>query len=116
MIGPPPPVVPGSVREQLAALALAAAQATPGVLGVAGQQATTVGSEALRGVVAVAGPSGCYDIDLFLRADLVALHPLGERVRERVRAAIDRAGLLDHLGTLGVAFLEIGPESITQGQ
>ncbi len=115
MVNSLPPVVPGSVREQLAALALAAAQATPGVLGVAGQQATTVGSEALRGVVAVAGPSGRYDVDLFLRADLVALHPLGERVRERVRAATDRAGLLDYLGTLGVSFLEIGAELITPG-
>jgi hypothetical protein len=102
-----PPLV--SERERLAELALAAALATPGVLGVAGEHATSSAAGPLRGVVAAAGAAERYDIDLFLRADLVPLHALAELVRTRVRSAAERSGARERIGTLGISFLEIGP-------
>jgi hypothetical protein len=54
--------------------------------------------ERLEGVVCVAAPEGGYEVSLRLVAGLVALHPLGERVR----AAVIRVARFAGIGLAGV--------------
>ena len=81
-----------SDRIRLARAALTAALRVPGVLepdaGSHGAFVTeTRRGERLRGVVCDAAPSDGYDVSLRLVCGLVALHPLGERIRAAVLRA-----------------------------
>jgi hypothetical protein len=86
-----------SERVRLARVALTAALGTPGVRATASAEGTLVTETAsgalLHGVSCVAARSGGYDVSLGLVCDLVALHPLGERIREAVLCAAAIAGL-----------------------
>ena len=50
-------------------------------------------TERLTGVSCVAAPGGGYDVSLRLVAGLVALHPLGDRVRTAVMQSATVAGV-----------------------
>jgi hypothetical protein len=87
-----------SERVRLARLVLAAAFAVPGVLGAdAGPQGAfvteTAAGDRLPGVSCVAASPGGYDVSLRLVCGLVALYPLGERIRTAVMRAATLAGV-----------------------
>ena len=100
-----------SVRLRLAALARAAALATPGVValdaGRAGMRMTA--SEGLRvdGVVCAALPDGRYQVSVHLVAAMVALRPLADAVRARVERDVAIAGLAEWLGPVDVAVEDV---------
>jgi hypothetical protein len=84
-----------SERVELARAALAAAFGVPGVLGAdVGPNGTfvteTATGERLPGVSCVAASPDGYDVSLRLVCGLVALYPLGERIR----TAVLRSGVL----------------------
>lgn len=101
----------GSVRVQLARVALDAALAVDGVLapdaGPGGHHVTVSGATILRGVGVAAEPQGRYSVDLGLSVRLVPLPALAEAVRERVTRAVRLAGLSEVLGTTNVAFHDL---------
>jgi hypothetical protein len=87
-----------SERVRLARAAHQTALRVPGVHGADGGPtgAFVTGAddgERLEGVRCVAAPEGGYDVSLRLMADVVALHPLGERVRAAVESAATHAGI-----------------------
>jgi hypothetical protein len=92
---------PGHVESDRVRLARAARQAALTVPGVraadAGPAGTCVtgagGGERLVGVTCIAASDGGYEVSLCLVADLVALHPLGERVRASVHRVATFAGI-----------------------
>ena len=93
-----------SDRVRLARVAIAAALKVPGVLGAeAGPNGAfvteTALGERLRGVICVAAPSDGYDVSLRLVCGLVALHPLGERIR----AAVLRSATIAEITVQSVA-------------
>ncbi len=68
---------------------------------------------ALEGVAAFPDPSGHgYGIDLWLRAEAVELHALGDRVRDAVGHAARDAGLGDALGAIAVHIVDIDLEGL----
>jgi hypothetical protein len=101
-----------SDRVRLARAARQAALTVRGVramdAGPAGTFMTGVGDgERLPGVTCVAAPEGGYEVSLRLVAGLVALRPLGERVRAAVVrvasfAGIELAGVTVHFVDLSV--------------
>lgn len=98
-------------RAELARVARSAALAVPGVLaanpGPEGRYLTTYADAPIDGVVAAAQGEGRFSVDLFLTGGLVALHPLGEQVREAVAVAARKADLADRLGDVTVTFLDV---------
>jgi hypothetical protein len=87
-----------SDRVRLARAARQAALAVRGVramdAGSAGTFTTGAGDgERLDGVTCIAAPEGGYEVSLSLVAGLVALHPLGERVRAAVVRVASFAGI-----------------------
>jgi len=96
---------------RMAAAALSAALGVAGVVrghdGGDGRYVTAVGEEVLPGVVVAAEGAGGYGVDLYLTAALVALPPLGERVREAVVGGVESAGLERALGPVSVTFLSV---------
>ena len=86
----------GSPRTLLEAVARSGALSTPGVAGLAGSEVVVVAQDAQR-----------YAVDLELRAKLVPLAALIERVEARVRAAATTAGVGDQLGELTVRVVDI---------
>ncbi len=106
-----------SARVELARVALGAATAVEGVVaGNPGQTEAYVtpdGERRLVGVVAVAERGGRYSVDLCLTARLVPLHELGARVAERVRKAVDAAGMAERLGALHVTIADVEAEGAT---
>jgi len=102
----------GTVRTRLAAVALEAAAGVDGVVGGdAGPNrlhVTESGSGGpLAGVRAVAEPDGGYAVDLGLRAGLVPLEALADRVRLAVHGAAGAAGLGGELGPISVTFHDV---------
>jgi len=96
-------------------LARAARQAALAVRGVRAMDAGFSGTfmtgggdgERLYGVTCIAVPEGGYEVSLRLVAGLVALHPLGERVRSAVVrvasfAGIELADVTVHFASLSV--------------
>lgn len=100
-----------SPRTGLARVALEAAVAVDGVAagnaGPTGQYVTSWGGVRLAGVVATAQGAGCFSVDLFLTAELVPLHELGECLLVVVGEAVREAGLGDRLGNVSVSFLDV---------
>jgi hypothetical protein len=111
----PSPFTPiESDRVRLARTALAAALGVPGVVGVdSGADGAfvteTARGERLPGVTCVAAPGGGYDVSLRVIAGLVALHPLGDRVRTAVVRASAVAGVV--VRAVSVHFAEIAAAS-----
>lgn len=97
----------GSVRFDLARLALAGALATPGVVraeaGRTGLWVTEERGDRLEGVTVAALAGGRYEVVLHLVTSMTPLVPLTEQVRARVVRAVARAGLPDALGPVHVA-------------
>ncbi|MDQ6750154.1 MAG: hypothetical protein M3Z33_05295 [Actinomycetota bacterium] len=102
---------PASPRLQIAQLAADAAAAVPGVVGLQsgplGLRMTGGAGRRIDGVVVVALPDGRYDVDLHLVCELIALRPLGERVRAAVHTATAADGLGEALGPVYVHIEEI---------
>jgi hypothetical protein len=97
-------------------LARAARQAALTVRGVRAMDAGTTGTfmtgagdgERLYGVTCIAAPEGGYEVSLRLVAGLVALHPLGERVRAAVVRVASFAGI--ELADVTVHFADLSAE------
>lgn len=113
---PPPLSVPAStaaptVRVRLGELAATAALSVKGVSAMApdprGVHKTPAAGGELTGVGAAATAGGRYEVNLHLRAELVPLHPLAERVRESVQRAASRAYLAAALGPVSVFFEDL---------
>ena len=100
---------PASTRLQLAGLALDAALTVAGVVGAAGalESATATARDRVPGVVVVALKDGRYDVTLHLIAEVVPLHDLADRIRERVIRAATIAGLDPALGPVTVVFEDV---------
>lgn len=101
-----------TVRTRIAGIALQAALAVDGVVaGDAGPHRlhVTVGGPGgpLVGVRAVAEPGGGYGVDLGIRAGLVPLAALADRLRAAVREAAAAAGLVGELGPVSVTFHDV---------
>ena len=64
--------------------------------------------ERLQGVTCIAAPDGGYEVSLRLVAGLVALHPLGERVRAAVVRVASFAGI--ELAGVTVHFVDLTAE------
>lgn len=108
--GAPPERAP-SPRLQLARLSLEAALAVRGVVGAhsgpVALRATVEGRERVAGVVVAAIGGGRFSVELHLVGGLVPLHPLAERVRDRVERAAAKAGLRDALGPVDITFEDV---------
>jgi len=108
-----------STRVLIARLALDAALALDGVAGPEagpGRVWTTpAGSERLDGVVVTAVPGGRYGVTLHLVCELVPLHPLADRIRERLARAVTATGLEEALGPVDIAFEDVAPEPAGSG-
>jgi hypothetical protein len=102
-----------SDRIRLARVALTAALGMPGVLAAqAGPLGTPVtetsAGERLEGVSCVAAPAGGYDVSLRIICGLVALQPLGERIRAAVMRAAAIAGIT--VQSVSVHFADLAVE------
>jgi hypothetical protein len=102
-----------SDRVRLAGVALTAALGVPGVLAAQtdplGTRVTeTSAGERLEGVSCVAAPGVGYDVLLRLICGLVALQPLGERIRAAVMRAAAIAGIT--VQSVSVYFAELAVE------
>lgn len=98
-----------SDRVRLAALAVEAALRVKGVVeahapAIGGTSTHGSGGARVHGVSVVVGASGRYDVSLHLVARAVPLHPVADRVRDRVSGAARRAGLGERLGPVDVRF------------
>lgn len=107
------PALAESDRVALARTARRAALSVPGVRGTdagpAGTFVTGAGDgERLEGIACAAAPEGGYEVSLRLTADLVALYPLGERVRAAVRGVANHAGI--KLASVSVHFADLAVE------
>jgi hypothetical protein len=97
----PPASPPHAVESERVRLARAARQAALTVRGVRGTDAGPAGlfftaaggGERLEGVTCIAAPEGGYEVSLRLVVGLVALGPLGERVRAAVSRVASFAGI-----------------------
>jgi hypothetical protein len=99
------------VRLRLAALARAAALATPGVVeldaGRAGMRMTASEGMRVDGVVCAALADGRYQLSVHLVGAMVSLRPLADAVRARVERDVAIAGLADQLGPVDVAVEDV---------
>ena len=120
MSAPPTLVVPGSDRVRLAALAIGAATGVDGVdaadAGPRVVHVTSSGDAVVVGALVVAEPGGRYSIDLGLRAELVPLAALAERVRARVTRSATHAGFGDRVGTIGITFHDVAAPQAVPGK
>jgi hypothetical protein len=100
-----------SVRLHLAAVVRAAALATRGVVGLdagpAGIHMTASEGVRVDGVVCAALPDGRYHVSVHLVAAMVALRPLADAVRARVKRDVAIAGLADLLGPADIAVEDV---------
>ena len=112
----PPSVSPLRVgdasRLRLAQLALEAASAVSAVVEAdAGTHGLCVTADPsaglLRGVSVIAQADGRYAVDLCLVAGIVPLLELGDEVRSRVRARVQRERLAAQLGEVNVEFVSV---------
>ncbi len=108
---PRPDSAAPSERVLLARLALDAARDVPGVIsadaGRFGTRVTADREERLPGVLATALADGGYAVELYLVCEAVPLHPLAERIRERVERAAASAGLAAALRYVDVAIEDV---------
>jgi hypothetical protein len=93
------PVTKGpSDRVRVAQIARETALAMPDVVdldpGLAGRYVTIGGGIRVAGVISVVAPEGGYDVSLRLVCEMVALHPLADRVRTAIQSATVDAGLV----------------------
>ena len=107
------PAATGSVRLQVARVALEAALNVDGVTarsgGPLGLRATRSGNERLVGVVSAADASGGYAVTLHLVVRAEPLDQLAERIRSQVRAQISAGGLAAELARIDIVFEDIAP-------
>jgi hypothetical protein len=100
-----------SERVELVRLALRQALVVDGVVGAdagsLGLRVTLDGSQRLAGVTAAALADGRYGMTLHLVARLVPLHPLAERIRERIERGASLAGLAQVLGPIDIVFEDL---------
>jgi len=100
-----------SVRLRLAALARAAALATPGVValdaGRTGMRMTASEGMRVDGVVCAALADGRYQLSVHLVGAMVSLRPLADAVRARVERDVAFAGLADQLGPVDVSVEDV---------
>lgn len=66
------------------------------------------GGERLEGITCVAAPEGGYEVSLRVTAALVALYPLGQRVRVAVRRVANHAEI--ELASVSVHFADLAVE------
>lgn len=96
-----------SDRVRLAALARDTALAVPGVVELdsapTGLFATVGAGVPVAGVRCLAAPEGGFDLSLRLVCELVALHPLADRVRAAIEAAAAREKLTVQSVTITIA-------------
>ncbi|MEO7095241.1 MAG: hypothetical protein ABI175_18415 [Polyangiales bacterium] len=59
------------------------------------------------GIFAAAQPDGRIGLSVSVVSDLVPLHPLAERLRKRIGAAVARAGLEGELGEIDVTIEDL---------
>ncbi len=108
---PRPDSAAPSERVLLARLALDAALGVPGVVsgdpGRSGTRVTADREERLPGVLATALADGGYAVELYLVTEAVPLHPLADRIRERVEGAVASAGLAAALRYVDVAIEDV---------
>jgi hypothetical protein len=111
-----PAAEPWHAESDRVRLARAARQAALTVRGVRGVDAGPAGlfftgagdGERLDGVTCIAAPDGGYEVSLRLVAGLVALYPLGERVRAAVVRVASFAGI--SLADVSVHFADVSTE------
>lgn len=72
-----------------------------------GRWATPGRDGAVEGAIAVARPDGRFDVELHLVARPVPLHPLGERIRERLERDARNAGVAELVGPVDIAFEDV---------
>jgi hypothetical protein len=104
------PVTSGpSDRVRIAQIARETALAMPDVVdldpGFGGRFVTVGGGIRVDGVVSVVAPEGGYDVSLRLVSEMVALHPLGDRVRAAIHTAAVDAGLV--VASVSILIVEI---------
>ena len=108
---PRPEAAAPSERVLLARLALDAALGVPGVVsadaGRFGTRVTADREERLFGVLATALADGGYAVELYLVSEAVPLHPLADRIRERVERAAASAGLAAALRYVDIAIEDV---------
>jgi hypothetical protein len=118
------PSAPPSDRVRLARLALDAALAQDGVAsGTDGPfklWVTLDQGQRYPGVMASVLPDGTHSVRLHLVVEPVPLHPLADKIRERVVADATAAGLEDRLGPVDVVFEDLadpdGAPSVATGE
>ncbi len=111
-------VEPPTDRVRLAEVALAAALKVEGVVSLhasPGGGSTRGSGRRLDGVSVVAGGDERFDVALHLVTRIVPLHPLAERVRERVSRAAGRSGLGDRLGPVDVRIEDLAEPPVGAG-
>jgi hypothetical protein len=87
------PAAPPSRRHLLARLTVDAARSVAGVAGLAESPTLWAGDERFDGISVMPSPEGeRFDVELAIRAELVDLRDLGDRVRQAVATAAQRAG------------------------
>jgi hypothetical protein len=109
---------PWHAESERVRLARAARQAALTVRGVRGMDAGPAGlfftgagdGERLDGVTCIAAPEGGYEVSLCLVAGLVALYPLGERVRAVVVRVASFAGI--PLADVSIHFADVSAEEL----
>lgn len=119
--GKPPaasPEKPPSRAAAVARLALDAARSLDGVVDATsgrGRWITPDRNGVVPGAIAVVRPDGRFDVELHLVAGVVPLHPLGERIRDRVERDARVAGVGELIGPVHVAFEDVEEASAPAG-
>ena len=112
-------VGPPTDRVRLAEVALEAALKVDGVVAphapIGGGGSTRGSGRRLDGVSVVAGGHERFDVSLHLVTRIVPLHPLADRVRERVSRAAGRSGLGDRLGPVDVRIENLAEPPVSAG-
>lgn len=112
------PEKPPSRAATVARLALDAARALDGVVDATsgrGRWVTPDRSDPVAGAVAVVRADGRFDVELHLVAGLVPLHPLGERIRDRIEREARKAGVSELVGPVNIAFEDVEEKAPASG-
>ncbi len=113
------PEKPPSRAATVARLALDSARALDGVVDATsgrGRWVTPDRSDPVAGAVAVVRADGRFDVELHLVAGLVPLHPLGERIRDRIDKDARKAGVSGLVGPVHIAFEDLAEDGPAPGQ
>ena len=109
---------PPSRAAALARLTLDAARSIDGVVDATsgrGRWVTPDRNGVVPGAIAVVRADGRFDVELHLVAGLVPLHPLGERIRDRIDKDARKAGVSELVGPVHIAFEDVGEASAFAG-